>query len=126
MRKRATPGRAHDQGGVRKFVDPKKAVKRPANRPLFGTHLRVIRQEAEPMPSKTRLTWKRLLTRVGILLLLLVTATLAVAPWLFSTPPGRALILSQVNKAIAPGRLEARGLRFSWSGPIVAEGVVLR
>ncbi len=53
-------------------------------------------------------------------------AATVTAPWLLSTAPGRALVLAQVNKAIAPGRLEAKTLRFSWSGPIVASGVVLK
>lgn len=78
------------------------------------------------MAPETRANWKRRLIRTAAVLLLLLVAAVAAIPWLLGTPPGRALVLSQVNKAISPGRMEAKALRFSWSGPIRARGVVLK
>ena len=46
-------------------------------------------------------------------------------PALLSTSAGRNLVLSRVNRAIAPGRISAGSLQFSWSGPIRARNLVL-
>jgi translocation and assembly module TamB len=76
--------------------------------------------------KKLRATWKRRLVRATILIVILLVAGVAFLPQILGTRPGRTFVLARVNQAIAPGRLEAKDLRFSWSGPIRAEGVVLR
>jgi len=78
------------------------------------------------MATRNRASWKRRVLRGTAVLALLLTLAVALLPQILGTAPGRSLILGRINRAIAPGRIEATGLRFSWTGPIRAEGVVLR
>ena len=78
------------------------------------------------MATMVRRTWRRRLLRATLVLVVLLLLIVAALPRLLGTAPGRAFLLARVNQAIAPGRLEAKAFRFSWAGPIRAEGVVLR
>ena len=78
------------------------------------------------MRPKARSTWKRRLILTVAGLALLGIAAVAAIPRLLSTPVGKAFVLSRVNRAIAPGRIEATSLRFSWAGPTLGRGVVLK
>ncbi len=48
----------------------------------------------------------------------MVLAAIAVAalPWIVGTPPARQAIVTQINKTIAPSKVEIGGMALSWFG----------
>ena len=56
---------------------------------------------------------------------LLPVLAIAAFPWGLSTPVGRAWLLGQGNRVLAPGKLQLETLRFSWFGPTRMTGFVL-
>ena len=75
-------------------------------------------------PAPGRKTRRR--ARAFACLVLVAVALVAGLPWLLGTPPGRALIVGQVNARLAPGSIRLDGLGLSWTGPIVLDGLALR
>jgi translocation and assembly module TamB len=72
-----------------------------------------------------RKPWKRLL-KFFLAAILSVALAVVSLPWLASTSPVRALIVSTANQTLSPSRLEIGSLRFSWFGKQEMRGVVLR
>lgn len=62
-------------------------------------------------------TWKRRLVRALVVLLVLTAGLVAALPWIASTPPARRALVSALNRALAPTRVEIDGLSVSWTGP---------
>jgi translocation and assembly module TamB len=60
-----------------------------------------------------------------VALLLILAAVVVALPWLAGTAPGRAILVGQVNAALAPGQIQLDGLDLSWFGPIELKGVTL-
>ena len=73
-----------------------------------------------PKPGRRR--WKWALAAVVIAAFCLAV----LLPALLSTAPARALIVAQVNRALAPSTLRVGALHVTWSGPIRASRVTLR
>lgn len=69
--------------------------------------------------------WQRM-GKLFAIVVLLPALLVAALPWILSTSVSRNWVLAKVNRSLRTGRLQARSLRFSWSGPIRAEGLVLR
>ena len=75
--------------------------------------------------QKPRRMWKRRVARALVLGLLLAIVLVAAAPWLLGTSPARSVIVRVINRAVAPARVELRGLSVSWFGSIRLTGLTL-
>jgi translocation and assembly module TamB len=81
---------------------------------------------ASKQPAPARKKPRRLLLKAFLILTLAISALGFGLPWLLGTPPGRALIVGEVNARLVPGSIALGGLDLSWSGPITLRGVELR
>ena len=72
-----------------------------------------------PQPRPRRL-WKAL-----AILAIAAFAAVAALPWLLVLGPARARVLTGLNRAFAPGRLEFEELQLSWLGPTRLNRVTL-
>jgi translocation and assembly module TamB len=72
-----------------------------------------------------RRTWARRLVRALTLGLLTAAGLLVALPWLLATPPARSALVRAVNRALAPSRIELRGVSASWFGSIRLIGLKL-
>jgi translocation and assembly module TamB len=71
-------------------------------------------------------SFARRLARAGLIATVGLAVVVAALPWLASTPPARDAIVTRVNAAIAPSRVEVKGLSLSWFGAIRLTGVSLK
>ncbi len=69
---------------------------------------------------------KRRLLKIFAGLLVAMLVLVAALPWILSSSLARSFLLAQINGKLGSGRVEVDSFRFSWSGPIVAEGLVLK
>ena len=72
-----------------------------------------------------RKSLKRKLFRAFLGLLVLAMLTVAALPWLLSTPPATAAVVSAANKALAPSKVEIHRISLSWFGNITMTGLTL-
>ena len=84
---------------------------------------RKARAPKKPAPARKP---RRLLLKAFVALTLATAALGFGLPWLVGTPPGRALIVGQVNTRLAPSSVAIGGLDLSWSGPITLRAFELR
>ncbi|MDB5348830.1 MAG: hypothetical protein JWN86_77 [Planctomycetota bacterium] len=68
---------------------------------------------------------RRLVKVLGIVVVFVIVMVVAL-PSFLGTSPARRWLLTRINRSLSPGSVEVKSLHFSWFGPILAEGLVLR